>query len=126
MFTTYIAIFIGGGFGSVMRVLLSMFISHYAKGSFPWGILSVNIIGCFCMGMFVELIALKFSASLSLVRFVIMGFLGGFTTFSAFALETVLMLQKDQYLQMSIYIVLSVFGAILALILAKQVVQFVV
>jgi CrcB protein len=83
----YLAVFIGSGLGGISRFAVSAFIGHRIIGNFPWNILSVNLIGAFLIGVISELLALKYSESLNMNYLLIVGFLGGFTTFSAFSLE---------------------------------------
>ena len=120
-----IIIFIGGGLGAVSRFLLSSLVGVYTRGVFPWGTLTVNLLGALLIGLFVELAALKFLVFNQYKLFCITGFLGGFTTFSAFSLESTLMLQEGQYLILASYVIISVFGTIAAIIIAKSFVGFI-
>jgi CrcB protein len=111
---------IGGAFGSVLRFLISSLIARHSTANFPLGTLSVNIIGAFLIGLFIEVFALKYSASENLRYLLITGFLGGFTTFSAFSLESSLMFVKGDYLTFAFYIFSSVIGTIFAVIAAMH------
>lgn len=92
-----IAIFIGGGSGAVSRFLLSRYISsRQITGMLPLGTLAENSIGSFLIGFFFQLIG-ETALPTYLRSFITVGFLGGFTTFSTYALETVLLLEKRQY-----------------------------
>jgi CrcB protein len=90
-----------------MRVELGRLFPTTLAHSIPLQMLLVNIIGCFLMGLFSAWLEYK-SASLYFRYFLVSGFLGGFTTFSAFALESSLLLQKHQYTAAALYIGLSV------------------
>ncbi len=91
-----LAIAIGGGLGSLARHYLSTAIYAFTGGTFPWGILTVNVIGGFTMGLIVELSALKLDLGPEWRAFFTTGILGGFTTFSAFGLETWQLLQSGR------------------------------
>ena len=110
---TYLTIFIGSGLGGIFRFLISSFIGVREVGNFPWHTIGVNLIGAFLIGVMVELLALKYSDSTNLNYFLVTGFLGGFTTFSAFSLEGSLMWIKGDYLLLVSYISASIVGTIL-------------
>jgi len=93
-----LVIAIGGGLGSLARHYLSTMVYHVTGGTFPWGILTVNIVGGFAMGLIVELSALKLNLAPELRAFLTTGILGGFTTFSAFSLDSALLIERgDDY-----------------------------
>lgn len=101
-----IAIFIGGGSGAVSRFLLSRYISsQQVSGMLPLGTLVENLIGSLLIGFFFQLIG-KTAPPTYLRSFITVGFLGGFTTFSTYALETVLLLGKRQYTAAAVNFVL--------------------
>ncbi len=91
--------------------------------AFNWGIFLVNITGGFLMGLIVEAGALKMNLSPELRTFLTVGILGGYTTFSTFSLDSVLMLQKGQYAQAAFYMIGSVVFSILALLAGLWVVR---
>lgn len=112
---TYILIAVGGALGSVCRVYFGSLIPNYVGGTdFPLPILMVNIIGCFVMGLVSELFGLYVPADFSLRLFLVSGFLGGFTTFSAFSLEFMLLWQKHMYQLAITYCILSFLLSIMA------------
>lgn len=108
------AVAAGGALGSVARFGLAG-VFQPAGGAFPIGIMSVNIIGSFLMGVIVELSALKLNLSPELRAFLTVGVLGGFTTFSTFSLDTVLLIQRAAPTMALLYLAGSVFLSILAL-----------
>ena len=116
----YLIIFLGGGIGSMLRFAVSSFVSKKIAGDFPWYTLTVNLIGAFLIGILVELIVTKYSESQNMRYLLITGFLGGFTTFSAFSLESSLMWMKGDYASLVAYITMSVAGTIGAVLLAMN------
>jgi CrcB protein len=111
-----IAIALGGALGSVARYLTSMGVTRMTGASYPLGTLCVNVIGSFCMGFALVMIIEKLGMSARAGLFLMTGFLGGFTTFSAFSLEAYQMLQAGRMLVLSSYVIASVFLSIAALI----------
>ncbi len=107
----YIIVFACGGFGSTARYAISSLIGQQTAGQdFPWGTLAVNLIGAFLIGAVTTLSALKWNLTEPLRLAVVTGFLGGFTTFSAFSLDTMLMLTKGAYVSAAVYILHRVIG----------------
>ena len=120
---TVIAIALGGALGAVARYALSSQITHWVGPNFPWGILLVNIVGCFAMGVITELGAVTLNLSPEMRAFLTTGILGGFTTFSAFALDTVVLMERGEMLAAGAYMVGSVVLSVGALIIAMQAVR---
>ena len=85
----------GGAIGSLARYWMAGALQS-PNSPFPYGIMIVNILGGFLMGVVVELGALKLNMSPELRAFLTVGVLGGFTTFSTFSLDTVLLIQRDE------------------------------
>lgn len=99
---------LGGAAGSILRFLTSNWISRHFNGAFPMGTFAVNILGCFLAGLLAGCITNWFSNNEQLRLLLIVGFCGGYTTFSAFALENMRLLQSDHPLTAISYIFLSV------------------
>lgn len=110
-----VAIALGGGLGAVGRYAVGAGALAVFGPGFPVGTLLANVIGGFLMGVIVEAGALKFSYSPELRAFLTVGLLGGFTTFSAFSLESALMMERGEWGLAFIYIVGSAVLAIAAL-----------
>jgi CrcB protein len=89
-----LAVAVGGALGSVARYLVVEQMMRWFGASFPWGTLSVNVVGGLGIGVLAELMALKWPVSPETRLFLITGILGGFTTFSAFSLEVVALAQR--------------------------------
>lgn len=94
----YLVVFIGGGMGAVTRYLLGSAIQRATGPDFPWGTLAVNMIGCLLVGVAAELIRLHVDWHGNVRLFLIVGILGGFTTFSSFGYETMALIQAGKYL----------------------------
>lgn len=109
-------VFLGAGLGGVARHMVNMLMSRVvAHSGFPYGTLSVNILGSLLMGLCVSYFLLRSGTSLGWRLFLTTGIMGGFTTFSAFSLETVLMLQRGDLMIAALYISASVVFGIAAL-----------
>ena len=101
---------IGGFLGAISRNLLNEFIVKYIPINFPIGILIVNILGCFLIGF---LIGGTLTSKDNLYYFMVIGFLGSFTTMSAFSYQTIELFNTNILLACS-YIMLTIFLTILA------------
>ncbi len=105
----------GGAMGASLRHLVNLATLRLFGPQFPWATLAVNIVGCFAMGLVIELVARKFGASEALRLFLATGVLGGFTTFSAFSLDALTLYERAGAMLAGIYVAASVAGAIAAL-----------
>ena len=105
----------GGAVGSGARHLVNVGFGRWLGMGFPWWTFFVNLLGCGLMGVLVETLALKFQGSVDLRTFMATGFLGGFTTFSAFSLDFASLMQRHEHLQAGLYLVGSVALSIFAL-----------
>lgn len=118
-----ISIALGGAIGALGRFFLSSQITHLMGPGFPWGMLIVNVMGCFAMGVIAELGALTWNLSPEMRAFLTTGILGGFTTFSAFALDTAVLTQRGDMTNALLYVGGSVGGSVAALFLGLYVVR---
>lgn len=110
---TYLAVAVAGVLGCWLRLLLGNFIPTFAGRDFPWATLTINILGSFLMGFLFIATAERFAISQPLRVGILTGFLGGFTTFSAFSMEMLLLVQGGEPGKGAIYAVTSVaFGLI--------------
>lgn len=114
----------GGAAGSVLRHLSSQWIHTLAGRGFPYGTLFVNVSGSLAMGFLYALLVDRMALGPEWRALLIVGFLGGFTTFSAFSMETVHLLVAQQYAKATanvmVSLVLCLGGAWLGLILGRQ------
>lgn len=105
---------IGGAIGSVARYLTGMYSARLLGTGFPWGTLAVNVVGSLAIGIFAELIGRRFSAPLEWRLFIITGFLGGFTTFSAFSLDVATLIDNGNLALALTYVALSMLVSLFA------------
>lgn len=111
----YLCIFFGGGAGSVCRYLVSLFMGHISHTSFPPGTLTVNLIGSFIIGALFELFN-RFVVPTELRLLLTTGFLGGFTTFSSFALDNTVLYENSKYYSLFQDIIIHNIAGILCVI----------
>ena len=94
--TAYLFVALGGALGSVGRFWLNGLVTARAGDGFPWGTLLINVLGSFAIGIFVAMIpATQDTAK----KFLMAGICGGFTTFSAFSLQTLELTQRGDWLR---------------------------
>jgi CrcB protein len=105
----------GGAFGSAARYLIAISSAQLFGQGFPWGTLAVNIAGSFLMGLLIAFGAQRLSMSEELRALIAVGFLGGFTTFSAFSLDFAVLFERRDYGLAGLYLAGSVSLSILAL-----------
>lgn len=122
MLITLSLVALGGAIGAALRFLSGVvFMRLTGPTEFPMAILTINVLGSFLMGVFVIVAAQRGLTHYSL--FVMTGLLGGFTTFSAFSLETITLFERGQIGAAGLYVAVSVglslAGLMLGLILAR-------
>jgi len=108
----YLWVAFGGALGSVGRFWLSGLISTRFGETFPWGTLIINITGSFLIGIFAALATpegrLDSQSRVFVTQFLMIGICGGYTTFSAFSLRTLQLMQERQWLYAGGNVILSV------------------
>jgi len=115
----------GGAVGSALRYLTSLLMLRLTGAAFPWGTLTVNVVGSFVMGLFIELLARRMGASNELRLLVATGVLGGFTTFSSFSLDVAVLWERGMAPAAFAYVLVSVVGSISALFAGLWVVRMI-
>ena len=110
-----VAVAAGGALGSILRFGVQKMFNL----EFPYGTFAVNIIGCFLAGWFLALFSKGLSPSVFL--FLMTGFCGGFTTFSAFSTESIQMILADRWIHFCVYIITSVAGGLMATFIAYKI-----
>jgi len=103
-----ILVAVGGGFGAVCRYWLSTALMRWAASGFPFGTLAVNLLGCVLIGLWAGLAARHAWLNGDLRLLLVSGVLGGFTTFSAFGLESLHLLRRGEWLLTGLYVGTSV------------------
>jgi fluoride exporter len=103
----FLLIAVGGAAGSLLRYLVGGAVQRMSAGGFPVGTMFVNVSGCFLIGILLRQF-LNMQVSPELRAFLIVGFCGGFTTFSTFSAETLGLIEGGEYGRASGYVVLSV------------------
>ena len=98
-----LSVALGGAVGAGARYFLGSHFGTWLGHEFPWATFAVNILGSFLLGVFVALSALAWSPSAPLRAFIAVGALGGFTTFSAFSLEVVLLAERGRLETAALY-----------------------
>ena len=115
MIMTFLQVALGGAIGSMLRFGTGLAMLRLTGAGFPLGVLCVNILGSFLIGVFVMM---SFQRGMQhLNPFVITGVLGGFTTFSAFSLEAFTLYERGEVVQAGLYVALSVGASLAALVL---------
>jgi len=111
---TVLWIGLGGFIGANARYFLGRAIIERYGSAFPWGTLTVNVIGSLMIGIVLEFIAQRVIENPAYRLFLVVGFLGGFTTLSTFAFETVSLLEDDKWARAIAYVLASNVVAIAA------------
>jgi len=114
-FVTVLVIALGGALGAVSRYLAGAWVQSALGPEFPWGTWTVNLVGCLAIGFAMVWLS-ETLAPAELRQLVVMGFLGSFTTFSTFGLETVEMLREGLWVRAGGYVVGSVALGVLAVL----------
>jgi CrcB protein len=104
----WILIFLGAGIGGALRHGMNGGITRLMGYGFPYGILTINVLGSLSMGLAIGWLAFRGEASYSLRLFLATGVLGGFTTFSAFSLDAALLYERGQPWLAVMYVLASV------------------
>jgi fluoride exporter len=102
-----------GAVGTLTRYGMQGLVQIRSGSAFPYGTLSVNLVGCFLLGLIGQLALNRLAISPDWRLAITIGFFGGFTTFSSFGWETAKMLEGGEWLRASVYVGASVFAGIL-------------
>lgn len=109
-----IIVFFGAGLVGAMRYGVNQLVTRLTGAGFPLGILTINVLGCFAMGVIVGWFALRSDLGPDWRLFLTTGVLGGFTTFSAFALDFATLWEQGAHGSALGYVLLSVMGSLFA------------
>jgi CrcB protein len=111
-FQTILAIGSGAFIGAVLRAYLNGVVNHHFPHTLPFGTLSVNLIGSFIIGVLFAYFSYSTFFSVQAKSFLTTGFLGGLTTYSTFAMETVFLLSGGNLLMAGLNMALNTFGTV--------------
>ena len=121
----YLIVFVGAGLGGMARHGVNVTALRLLGGhGFPFGTFTINVVGSFLMGVVVEYFAFRSGLPQHARLFLTTGILGGFTTFSAFSLETAVLIERGQILSAGLYatgsVILSVGGLFLGMTILRN------
>jgi CrcB protein len=111
----YLIVFLGGGIGAALRHGVNLIAARLAGTAFPYGTMTVNVIGSLVMGLLAAYFAFRGDASQHWRLFLTTGIIGGFTTFSAFSLDVALLYERGELGLAALYVAVSVAASIAAL-----------
>lgn len=121
----YLLIALGGSLGAIARFAAINWVSHILGRAFPYGTLAVNVLGSALMGFLGVYLLQKFHVSPEYRVAILTGFLGAFTTMSTFSIDSLSLIEKNQWFMASVYIAATVVVCIAAarggMILAERV-----
>jgi CrcB protein len=120
----FIVIAVGGGIGAVGRYLVMESVNAWLGHDFPYSTLIVNVVGSLIMGLLIGAMATSWSPSAELRGFFIIGFLGSFTTFSAFSSDVIFAIQQGEFLSALLYTIVSVIFSVLALFSGMSIIRY--
>ena len=123
MIKNILLIFIGGGLGSVCRYLISQ-IAYFKKFNFPYPTLVTNLIGCLLIGLALGWSIKNSNANSSLIIMFTIGFCGGFTTFSSFSQESLVLINNSHYNYLFFYVLSSVLIGILSVFIGLKISKY--
>ena len=121
----YLLIALGGAAGSLLRYAVGGAVQNTSASGFPIGTMFVNVSGCFLIGILVRLF-MNMQLTPDLRALLIVGFCGGFTTFSTFSAETLGLIEGGEYARATTYVALSVGLCVLATLTGMTAMRFMV
>lgn len=121
-----LGIAVAGAAGALARYGLSGWVHRWAGSGFPWGTLAVNLLGCFLLSLLLELSRQSGWVSPEVRTILAIGFLGAFTTFSTFGLETYRAFEAGDWLAACLNVLYNVVGGLALVVLGASLARFVV
>ncbi|WP_026616632.1 fluoride efflux transporter CrcB [Ensifer aridi] len=119
----YLFVFLGAGLGGAMRHGVNQVAALLFGVAFPYGTLTINVVGSFVMGVLAGYFALRGEAPQEVRLFLTTGILGGFTTFSTFSLDTIALWERGEWLAAAFYAASSVAFSLLGLVAGLMLVR---
>ena len=104
----FLIVFIGGGVGAALRHGVNLVMARWLGTAFPYATLAENVTGSLMMGLLVGYFAFRGGAAQEWRLFLTTGILGGYTTFSAFSLDTALLYERGEFWLAALYVIASV------------------
>lgn len=121
---TYLLVFLGGGLGSTLRYAINILCARTLGTAFPYSTFMINITGSLVMGLIAGYLAFKGDASQNWRLFLMTGILGGYTTFSAFSLDTAVLYERGALGLAALYVlgsvILSIVGVFAGLAIVRH------
>lgn len=125
MLKNVLIIGMGGFIGTISRYLSTVYVHKWVAISFPLGTFLVNVLGCFLIGLFYGISEKSELMTNEWRLFLTIGFCGGFTTFSTFANDNLMMVKDQQFLYMALYTVGSVTLGLLMVYLGQLLIKMI-
>lgn len=110
----YLTVFLGAGIGGALRHGVNVGAARLVGAGFPYGTITVNVVGSLAMGILIEWFALRSDPGQHWRLFLTTGILGGFTTFSTFSLDTLVLFERGQSQTAAFYVIASVLVSLAA------------
>lgn len=120
----YLIVFLGAGVGGAARHAVNTAAARILGYGFPFGTLTVNILGSIIMGLLTEFFVVRSGLPQELRLFLTTGLLGGFTTFSTFSLDTISLWERGQWVIAAGYVALSIVASLAGLFLGLLMIRF--
>jgi len=120
---TFLWIGLGAAIGANLRYLVGMAMAHWLGAGFPWGTLTINVTGSFLIGVIATLLGERLNVGPEWRLFLVVGLLGGYTTFSSFSLETIVLFNADRWFAGVAYVVGSVLLGLAACVIGIMLVR---
>ena len=115
---------VGGGVGAFLRFAVGAWVvHHHPAAKFPWATLAVNWLGCLLIGLIYGWVEDRTRLGVSMRYFLVTGLLGGFTTFSAFGVETLYLFKRGESLMAWNYVLASVAGGLVLVWLGERILR---
>lgn len=120
---SYLIVFLGAGIGGSLRHGTSLATAKWFGVDFPYGTLTVNVVGSLVMGLLAGYFAFKGIASQPWRLFLATGILGGFTTFSSFSLDMVALWERNEIVLLAVYAIVSLVASVVGLVFGLHAVR---
>lgn len=120
---SYILVFLGGGIGAALRHYVNVATVRWLGTSFPYNTLFANVSGSLVMGLLAAYFGLRTGSPQSLKLFLTTGILGGYTTFSTFSLDSILLWERSQYLAAAGYVLVSVAASLVGVMFGAALIR---